>query len=58
MNPNIVRKTTFEQDLKDKEMVYINLSPIERIKLNTELNKRMYFDIQKPDSIKLVIKRK
>lgn len=45
MEPMKVRKTTFDEDLKDKEAYFLALSPLERLKINEELKKRIWGEL-------------
>jgi len=53
-----VRKTTFEKDLEEKEAYFLALTPIERLKINTEINERMFSGNVDSDKLKLKIVRK
>lgn len=51
-----VRKTTFEDDLAQKEAYFLSLQPIQRLEMAEQLKRKIFFDKSfKPRTEKLTV---
>lgn len=56
----VVRKTTFDEEQKAKDQAFLDLTPLERLKIHEQLRKRIWKDKYNKTSLKgmKVLKKK